>query len=88
MRPTSSSSRSRKLSTSGTVVEFDDAAGIGRVRDDGPDGETRFFHCTAIADGTRTIEVGATVTYDVRPGHLGQWEAAAITPVTPVAPAT
>lgn len=69
------------MSTSGTVVEFDDAAGIGRVRDDGPDGETRFFHCTAIADGTRTIEVGAKVIYDVRPGHLGQWEAAAITRV-------
>jgi cold shock CspA family protein len=76
------------LSTSGTVVEFDDAAGIGRVRDDGPDGATRFFHCTAIADGTRTIEVGAKVTYDVRPGHLGQWEAAAITPVTRVTPVT
>jgi cold shock CspA family protein len=67
----------------GTVVEFDDAAGIGRVRDDGPGGVTRFFHCTAIADGTRTIAVGADVTYDVRPGHLGQWEAAEITPRRP-----
>jgi CspA family cold shock protein len=70
------------LSTSGTVVEFDDAAGIGRVRDDGSGGEERFFHCTAIADGTRTIAVGTKVTYEVRAGHLGQWEAAAITAVT------
>jgi CspA family cold shock protein len=70
------------LSTSGTVIEFDDAAGIGRVRDDGAPGTERFFHCTAIADGTRTIAVGTRVTYDVRPGHRGQWEAAAIIPVT------
>jgi cold shock CspA family protein len=71
------------LSTSGTVIEFDDAAGTGRVRDDDADGAERFFHCTAIADGTRTITVGTKVTYDVRPGHRGQWEAAAITPVAP-----
>ena len=70
-------------SVTGTVVEFDDAAGIGWVRDDGPDGETRLFHCTAIADGTRTIAVGTEVTYDVRPGHRGQWEAAAVTPRPP-----
>jgi CspA family cold shock protein len=71
---------------SGTVTAFDDDKGWGTVTAD--DGTELFFHCTAIADGTRTIEVGAKVTYDVRPGHLGQWEAAAITPVTPVAPAT
>jgi cold shock CspA family protein len=66
----------------GEVIEFDDAAGIGRVRDDGSDGPgaERFFHCTQIADGSRTIAVGTKVTYDVRPGQRGQWEAAAITP--------
>jgi hypothetical protein len=33
------------------------------------------FHCTAIADGTRRIEVGAAVVVDIVAGHLGQWEA-------------
>ncbi len=65
----------------GEVIEFDDAAGIGRVRDDGEPGTDRFFHCTQIADGTRTIAVGTRVRYDVRPGHRGQWEATAITPL-------
>jgi cold shock CspA family protein len=57
----------------GTVASFDDHRGYGTVRAD--DGRELFFHCTTIADGTRTIEVGARVTYDVVPGHLGRWEA-------------
>ena len=40
----------------GTVTAFDEARGCGTVRAD--DGATYCFHCTAIADGTRTIEVG------------------------------
>ncbi len=64
----------------GEVIEFDDAAGIGTVRDDDT-GETHFFHCTQIADGSRTIAVRARVTYEVRPGHLGRWEAVGLTPV-------
>ena len=62
----------------GEVIEFDDAAGIGTVRDD--DGTERFFHCTAIADGTRTIAVGTKVTYEVGPGRGGRWEAYRLTP--------
>ena len=65
--------------TTGTVADFDDAKGFGTVRED----ETRtehFFHCTSIADGTRTIEVGSPVTFDVVPGRNGQWEATAIKP--------
>jgi cold shock CspA family protein len=65
---------------SGVVAEFDEARGIGLVRSD--DGTEWFFHCTQIADGTRTIAVGAAVSFDVRPGHLGRWEAAAIKPLT------
>jgi cold shock CspA family protein len=61
----------------GTVVEFDDAAGFGTVRDD--DGNEHFFHCTAIADGTRTIEVATRVTYEVVPGRRGKWEAQRVT---------
>ena len=57
----------------GTVTEFDDAAGYGTVRTD--DGRELFFHCTAIADGTRTIPVGTRVTFTERPGHHGRWEA-------------
>jgi cold shock protein len=63
----------------GTVATFDDAKGFGTVRDDAT-GEEHFFHCTAIADGTRTIGVGAVVTFDVVAGRNGQWEARAIKP--------
>ncbi len=57
----------------GRVVEFDDAKGYGYVEAD--DGRRLFFHCTRIADGSRTIAVGAQVRFDVVPGHRGQWEA-------------
>ena len=63
---------------SGAVIDFDAHRGYGTIRD--VDGREVFFHCTRIADGTRTIEVGTDVTYELVPGHLGRWEAAAITP--------
>ena len=67
----------------GTVATFDEDRGLGEIEADG----ARFpFHCTAIADGSRTIAVGAAVAFEVRPGGLGRWEAAAITPA--VAPAS
>jgi cold shock protein len=62
----------------GTVAEFDEPAGYGTIAED--DGPERWFHCTAIADGSRTIEVGTRVCYEVVPGRRGLWEAAAITP--------
>lgn len=62
----------------GTVVEFDDHKGYGVVERDG--GGRHPFHCTAIADGTRTIEVGAKVAFVVVAGRLGRWEAADIRP--------
>jgi cold shock CspA family protein len=65
----------------GTVTAFDEHRGIGEVAAD--DGATYSFHCTAIADGTRTIELGVVVDFVVVPGHLGRWEAAAIEPATP-----
>jgi cold shock CspA family protein len=59
----------------GRVAEFDEARGLGVVDGDG----TRYpFHCTAIADGTRTIDVGASVTFEVRPGGMGRWEATSV----------
>ena len=60
----------------GVVIEFDEHVGLGSVQADG--GATYPFHCTAIADGTRTIDVGAAVRFDVVAGRLGQWEAARV----------
>jgi cold shock CspA family protein len=62
----------------GVVAEFDEAVGLGTVRSD--DGVTHPFHCTAIADGSRTIEPGTAVTFAVVAGHQGLWEATAVTP--------
>jgi cold shock CspA family protein len=63
---------------SGTVIEFDEHKGYGTIRED--DGREHFFHCAAIADGSRTIDAGAVVTFEVVPGRNGQWEATAISP--------
>ena len=60
----------------GTVARFDAERGLGEIA--GADGATYPFHSTVIADGSRTIEVGAAVEFEVTPGHLGRWEASAI----------
>lgn len=57
----------------GTVTTFDDFRGLGTVADDS--GTELPFHCTAIADGSRTIAVGTAVRFDVVAGRLGRWEA-------------
>jgi cold shock CspA family protein len=62
----------------GKVTAFDEPRGLGEIT--AGDGTVYPFHCTAIADGTRTIDVGAPVAFDVVPGPLGRWEAAAIKP--------
>jgi cold shock CspA family protein len=62
--------------TRGTVTAFDEPAGIGTVT--GADGRAYPFHCTQLADGTRTVPVDTAVLFEVVPGHLGYWEAAAI----------
>ncbi len=64
--------------STGTVVAFDEHKGCGTVR--AADGRELFFHCTAIADGTRTIPVASEVSFEVVAGHLGQWEADRLTP--------
>ena len=58
---------------SGTVTEFDSPAGLGVITAD--DGATYPFHCTAIADGTREIAPGRTVTFTIAAGHRGRLEA-------------
>ncbi len=62
----------------GTVVAFDVRRGLGTVR--GDDGTEHTFHCTAIADGTRTIEAGTRVRYTLVP-RIGTYEAAELTRV-------
>ncbi|MDQ1374471.1 MAG: cold shock protein [Actinomycetota bacterium] len=69
----------------GVVADFDEKKGYGTMRAD-DDGRELFFHCTQIADGTRTITVGTHVTFDVVAGHLGRWEATAITPTSTARP--
>jgi cold shock CspA family protein len=64
----------------GRVEEFDAAVGLGWVVDD--QGRRLQFHCTQIADGSRSIAPRTEVTFEIVPGHLGHWEAAAITAVS------
>lgn len=57
----------------GAVTSFDAAVGLGVVTT--ADGEDFSFHCIEIADGTRSIDVGAAVRFDVLP-KFGRHEAA------------
>ena len=61
---------------SGRVVVFDVDRGLGEIEE--PDGTRRAFHCTQIADGSRTVAVGATVRYVLVPASLGAWEASEV----------
>jgi cold shock CspA family protein len=60
----------------GVVEEFDEPRGWGTIVAD--DGDVLPFHCTAIADGSRTVEAGRRVQFNVVPGLSGRWEAACI----------
>ena len=55
------------------VTAFDPERGLGTVATEG--GDDLPFHCTAVADGSRTIEVGTRVVFRSAPGHLGRMEA-------------
>ena len=59
----------------GTVTAFDEARGLGTID---AAGAVYPFHCTALLDGTRTIEVGTDVAFEVRPAGMGRWEATQI----------
>ena len=58
---------------SGTVASFEKDRGLGEIVSG--DGAIYPFHCTAIADGSRDIEVGKQVTFTITAGHLGRLEA-------------
>lgn len=62
----------------GTVVAFDEHRGLGEI--EVGDGRRFPFHCTQIADGTRTIAVGAAVQFTLMAGPGGRWEAARVGP--------
>ena len=61
----------------GRVTAFDELRGLGEITD--ADGSVFVFHCVEITDGTRTIDVGAAVTFEVL-AKLGRYEAARIRP--------
>jgi CspA family cold shock protein len=74
----------------GRVVSFDEAAGLGEIAAPSPgrggapgDGVRPAhyrFHCTQIADGSRRVAVGASVSFRLLPGRDGRWEAADVRP--------
>ena len=57
----------------GHVATFDEHRGLGQVAE--ADGRTVPFHCTAIADGTRTIARGTEVEFRLVNGPIGTREA-------------
>ena len=62
----------------GVVISFDEYIGLGEVRSAA--GVTYRFHCVEIADGTRAIEPGTDVVFDVL-SKLGADEAVEIVKV-------
>jgi CspA family cold shock protein len=63
--------------TRGRVASFDEPSGLGVITT--ADGIEFPFHCVEIADGTRTIDVGAAVEFEPL-RKLGRIEAATIRP--------
>ena len=61
----------------GRVIAFDEYVGLGEV--ESADGDVYLFHCVEIADGSRTIAVGAAVEFDLM-RKLGRLEAAQLRP--------
>ena len=63
----------------GKIAAFDRDRGRGEI--EGAAGRFR-FHATRVANGSRTVAVGTEVEFEVTPGHLGEWEAVNLRPVT------
>ncbi len=61
----------------GSVLDFDADVGLGEIEGDAD--TTYQFHCTAITDGSRQIDVGKAVTFVVEAGGPGRWEATRVT---------
>jgi cold shock CspA family protein len=56
-----------------TVEAFNDARGDGVLVSDS--GESFYFHCVSIANGSRHVDIGDRVQATRRVGHLGCDEA-------------
>jgi cold shock CspA family protein len=63
----------------GTVTAYDAGQGRGTVAEES--GCRYPFHATAIADGSRRIEVGTRVAFSTVAGHLGRTEATCLVPI-------
>jgi cold shock CspA family protein len=63
----------------GRVEAFDAERGLGVVIADS--GASLGFHSTAIADGSRKIAVGRSVSFSVAAGLGGRYEASSIRPL-------
>ena len=61
----------------GTVTAFDAERGLGEVTD--AKGRRWPFHCAAIADGSRAVQIGTSVMFEVT-AKLGRHEAAGLRP--------
>ena len=59
------------------MTTFDARRGWGTVTDSA--GAEFEFHATAIADGSRRIDPGTSVSFAVVPGHRGRYEARGLT---------
>ncbi len=60
----------------GIVTAFDEARGDGEVTTDR--GERLYLHCVAIADGSRSVALGARVAGERRVGRRGADEIGAL----------
>ncbi len=66
--------RTTPAPVAGHVTAFDAGRGTGVVR--GDDGAEWTFHATRVSDGSRSVEVGRRVVFEVGIGaHPGSWEA-------------
>jgi hypothetical protein len=61
----------------GVVTAFDEYVALGEITDDA--GIIWPFHCVSIADGSRTIKVGALVQFETT-FHVSRHEAVNIRP--------
>jgi cold shock CspA family protein len=66
-----------EITVFGVVTSFDEYVALGEITDDA--GTVWPFHCVSIADGSRTIEVGARVQFETT-FHVSRHEAVNIRP--------
>ncbi|HEY5103751.1 MAG TPA: hypothetical protein VII65_01785 [Acidimicrobiales bacterium] len=68
------------MTIAGVVGAFSELRGDGVIVSDA--GESLYFHCVSILDGSRTIDVGTEVVGNRRVGHLGSDEVDAVGPLS------